>query len=103
MLPVRLYSRHHSKVIETLTKDLGVGGLRCLAPSAKAVSSPVSIEIALGPGEKSLSLGGRIAWVGLVPHSQQFYLGLAFHDLSAEDTTRLSRYLEKVFSSKTSS
>lgn len=101
VLPVRLYSSEQPnvpKVIETLTKDLGSGGLRCLSPSEHTVSSPISLEITLGPGEKPLSLRAQIVWVETVPHSQQFYLGLAFHHLSDADTKRLSRYVEKISS-----
>ena len=98
MLPVRLYPRDNPKVIETLTKDLGQGGLRCLSPSSRTVSSLVSLEIALGPGERPLSLRACIVWVEMVPNSKQFYLGLAFQDLSDEDTVRLSSYIDKVSS-----
>ena len=103
MLPVRLYPRDNSKVIETLTKDLGQGGLRCLSPSARTVSSLVSLEITLGPGEKPLSFHARIVWVEMVPNSRQFYLGLAFHDLSDDATERLSSYIDKVSSHLTPS
>ena len=103
MLPVRLYPHDDVKVIETLTKDLGAGGLRCLSPSKRTVPSPVSLEITLGLGEKPLTLRARIVWVEVVPHSEQFYLGLDFRDLSPDDTIRLSRYLERISSHLTPS
>jgi c-di-GMP-binding flagellar brake protein YcgR len=96
LLPVQLYPQGEPSVIETLTKDIGEGGLRIVSPVIRPVSTPVSIEVTLGTGEQPMSLRAQIVWVRVVPESEQFYLGIAFEDLSELDTKRLSRYIEKV-------
>jgi len=98
VLPVKLYANHEPKVIETLTKDLSTGGLRCLSPVAKSAVSPVSLEMTLGQGERPLSLLAKVVWFERIPSSNQFYLGLAFQNISDKYTRRLSRYLERLTS-----
>ena len=98
VLPVQLYVNHEPKVIETLTKDLSTAGLRCLSPVAKGAASPVSLEMTLSQGERPLNLQAKIVWFERIPHGNQFYLGLAFENISDHNTRRLSRYLEQISS-----
>ena len=86
------------KLIETLTKDISVSGLRCLSPTSAPSNSKVSLEITLGKGERPFSLNARVVWFQSVPNSRQYYLGLAFDDLTEVSTRRLSRYIEKLSS-----
>ena len=92
-LPVRLFSQGDPKLIETLTKDLGIEGLKCLSPALKPVSRPVSLEIDLGAGEEPVSVNAQTVWFQSVPESEQFYLGISFRDLSEKDRERLSKYI----------
>jgi len=94
-LPVRLYPQGEAKVIHTLTKDLGLGGLRCLSPYPTPVASPLSIEIELGPGYPPVSLRGQTIWFQSIPQSDQFYLGIAFQGTTEKFRQLLSRYFER--------
>lgn len=96
MLPVRIYPTGEHKVIETLTKDLSAGGLKCLSPIPKPVATSVSLELTLGHGELPVNLRAKVAWFQSVPRSDQFYMGLCFLDLSDEEHKRLSRYIENI-------
>ena len=96
-LPVRLYPRGATTPIETLTQDFGPGGLRCLSPIPLPVSTPLSVEIDLGPGWEPVRLTAQTAWFTAVPYSEQFHLGLAFHDESGKIQQLLSRYLDRAF------
>jgi len=98
LLPVRLYPRGEPKVIETLTKDLGAGGLRVVSPVLTPVTTRLSVELILGRGEAPLSLNAHVIWFQAIDQSEQFYLGLAFQGLSGQDSERLSRYLDLVSS-----
>ena len=102
VLPLRLYPPGEAKVIQTLTKDLSEGGLRCLSPVAKPVKTLLSVEIDLGPGKKPLTLRAHTVWFQEIPHSEQFYLGIAFQDLSSHHRELLSRYIDTIVSSKPS-
>lgn len=98
VLPLQISSDGGPKLIETLTKDLSAGGLRCLSPTAKPPATRVSLEITLGKGARPFSLQARVVWFEAVPNSHQFYLGLAFDHLSEIYTRRLSRYIEQLSS-----
>ena len=83
-------------MIETLTKDLSVGGLKCLSPTAKPIGTSLMLELELGPGEPPVDLRGRVAWFQDLPDSDQFYLGLVFDELDDRIRQRLSRYLDRI-------
>jgi len=94
-LPVRLSTGSHQPVIETLTKDLGPEGLRCLSPTAFPVSSELNVEIILAAGQESVALRGRTAWFRTIPFADQFDIGLNFIEISPQTKRRLSSYLER--------
>ena len=89
--PLRLHPRG-SPVIETLTKDLSTGGVRCLSPTAIPVSTPVSIELVLGSGQEPLQVEGRMAWFQTMSDSEQYDLGISFAGLPEQKQRRLSAY-----------
>ena len=97
-LPVRLIVQGQRRVIQTLTKDLGIGGIRCLSPVVTPSSVPVSMEITLGAGTRLVNVRAQVVWLKEVPHSDQFHLGIVFQDLSEEDTKLLSTYLSRLSS-----
>ena len=94
-LPVRLTPQGGRPVIETLTKDVGLGGVKCLSPVSLPVSSVVSLELTLGFGDEPLQALAKTSWFQIIPQSDQFCVGLSFQDLSEETTQRLSRYLDQ--------
>ena len=96
VLPIQISADGTPKIIETLTKDLSLSGLRCLSPSSKPPTSKVSLEITLGKGARPFSLQARVVWYETVPNSHQFYMGLAFDHLTEANSKRLSRYIEKL-------
>ena len=94
--PVRLQRPGTPQVIETLTKDLGVGGLRCISPSVFPVSTELNVEMMLSNGEGPIQARGRTAWFRMVPHSEQFDVGISFIDMPPQDKRRLSGYIERL-------
>ena len=95
-VPVRLFQDDPRHVLETLTKDLGPGGLRCLSPVFKPVSTPIVLELTLGAGEKPLGLRGQIVWFKIAPKSEQFDLGISFDSVSERDEAFLSSYIQRI-------
>ncbi|MBI4343792.1 MAG: PilZ domain-containing protein [Candidatus Omnitrophica bacterium] len=94
--PVRLHPRGSPAVIETLTKDLSVCGLRCLCPKPVPVGLPVNVELVLGQGQEPLFLEGKAVWFRTLPDSEQYDLGVSFLDLSEQKRRRLSVYFDSV-------
>jgi hypothetical protein len=86
-LPIRLHEGGRL-VAETLCKDIGMGGLRCVSPKMIAVGKEVRLEVSLPQGREVISCTGRTVWVQVLPESDQFDLGISFHDVP-EKTKRL--------------
>lgn len=93
-LPVRVYPEDRPRVIQTLTKDLSLGGLRCVTPT-KPAEVTVTVEIDLGR-HQSIRLKAKPVWSQAIPGSEQFYLGLAFQHLPEIARQRLSRCIGDV-------
>ena len=93
-LPVRLHRAHTPHIVETLTKDISLGGIRCISEAIFPVATEVSLEIVLSTGSELLDLRGRTAWFRIVPHSEQFDVGIEFSDITPQNQRRLSAYLE---------
>ena len=94
--PVRLFRPGDPKPIETLTKDLAAGGLRCVSPCALPVSTELNVELVLSTGEELLTARGRTAWFQMLPKSDQFELGIAFVEVPPRHHQHLSTYLGRV-------
>ena len=96
--PVRIVKPGTSHVVETLTKDIGMGGVRCISPGLFPVSSEVSVEVVLSTGEEPFTVRGRAIWFQTIPHSEQFDIGIAFLELPAQSKRRLSVYIDRLSS-----
>ena len=94
--PVRLHGSSNPQVVETLTKELALGGVRCLSPTLFPVSTEVSLELVLSTGDEPLTVRGRTVWFQTIAQSEQFDLGISFLDLSPQNKRRLSAYLDRL-------
>ncbi len=83
-------------MVETLTKDLSLTGMRCLSSTICPVSSDVSLELILGNGQEPLALRGRTVWFQTIPEGDQFDIGIAFFDVSPHNKRRLSMYIDRL-------
>ena len=95
-LPVRLRKQNTPQVVETLTKDLSTGGLRCVSPTLCPVATDVTVELMMSIGEEPLLLRGKTAWFRAIPESEQFEFGVTFSEFSPQSKRRLSAYLERL-------
>ena len=96
VLPIRLYLQDELQVIETLAKDIGIGGIRVLAESPVPLSTPVSLELVLRPGETPVHLEATVVWCEPIGHAKSRHLGIAFSHVSVKNSERLSGYLEQL-------
>ena len=100
--PVRLYKPSSPHVTETLTKDLGIGGFRCISATLFPVSTELNLDLVLSSGDQPLTTRGKTVWFQSIPQSEQFDLGIAFLELSPQDKRRLSAYLDRLASQSVS-
>ena len=96
--PLRLQVPKTHRVVETLTKDLGMGGICCISSTLFPVLTELTVELTLSTGREPLSIRGKTVWFRMIPHSEQFDLGIAFQEMPAEDKRRLSAYLDHLVS-----
>ena len=97
--PVRLQRPGTAPVVETLTKDLSSAGLRCLSSTWFPVTSDLHVELVLASGAAPITIRGKAAWFGMIPHSDQLELGISFQEIDPADKRRLSAYLDRVSAS----
>ena len=95
-LPLRLRTPGTPQTLETLTKDLSLGGVRCISPTVCPVSTEVGLELILATGDEPLALRGKTAWFRTIPESDQFDFGIVFVELSPQNKRRLSVYIERL-------
>ena len=95
-LPVHLQPRDTLKTVDTLTKDISRGGLRCLSPAPFPVASEVRVELVLSAGQAPLTVIGNTKWFRTLPYSDMFEVGMSFVELPEETERRLSTYLDRL-------
>ena len=91
--PVRLHVPRSPRLLETLTKDLSIGGVCCISPTPLPVSTQLNLELILSTGEGPITARGRTVWFRSLPNSEQFDMGISFLDIPDHDKRRLSVYL----------
>ena len=94
--PVRVQPSRQPVILETLTKNVGLGGLCCISSRVIPTATELRVELMLSDGEELLSLKGKVVWFQAIPHSEQFDLGIAFLDVPACDQRRLSTYCSRL-------
>jgi len=85
-----------TQLVETLTKDLSLGGIRCISTLPFPIATELQLELMLFAGEEPLVLGGHTVWFQFVPSGEQYELGIAFDALSPQHERRLSVYFKNI-------
>jgi hypothetical protein len=94
--PVRVHRLVPTQLIETLTKDLSLGGLRCMSMLPLPIASELQLEVVLFAGEEPFTVSGHTVWFQFVPSGEQYEIGIAFDALSPQDKRRLSVYFDNL-------
>ena len=77
-LPVRIQPANNASVVETLTRDIGYHGMRCLTSTPIAAHTPVRIDLTLPLRRTVVSIQAQTQWLRELPHSDQFEVGIVF-------------------------
>lgn len=91
-LPIRIFAHSLEISTETLSKDFGAGGLRCLTRTATPAQTLYTVEIALPKTRQILTLRAKQAWLHSIPESDQFEMGIEFLDINEPDRRILEDY-----------
>jgi hypothetical protein len=94
--PVRLNVPATHRLTETLTKDLGTGGLCCISSTIFPIATELHVELTLSEGGEPVAAKGKAVWFRMIPHSEQVDMGIAFLEMSMDHKRRLSAYLDRL-------
>lgn len=101
-LPVRYQDPKAQRFVETLSKDIGVGGLQCLTYDFLPAARELLVEIPLYHGTSPVRARARVAWIQQIPHADQYCVGLEFLSLPDALRDELHAYVESASSSTAS-
>ena len=77
-LPVRIRRDNMGLPVETLSRDVSGGGLRCLVQEPIAAHSHIVIDVTLPKRLGVATLQAESLWLRELPHCDQFEIGVAF-------------------------
>jgi len=84
------------KIQESLTKDIGGGGIRLYLNDKLAVATPLALEIKIPGEERTILAEGRVVWVkslGGEKVTKGFEAGIAFTQIDPTDQSEILKYV----------
>ena len=97
-IPVR-FGGEENRSQDSLTKDLGGGGVRLVSREFLPVDSKVKLEFFLTPASEALKAVGKVVWIQKLPYSYQHDVGIQFLDISDPSRRRIAHFVEQNLSS----
>ena len=93
-IPVR-FGGEENRSQDSLTKDLGGGGVRLVSREFLPVNSKVKLEFFLTPASEALKAVGKVVWIQKAPYSYQHDIGIQFLDISEPTRKRITHFVEQ--------
>jgi hypothetical protein len=91
-LPLRYQIRGTPEYNNTLTDDVGLGGLGFVNTRFIAPQTQVALEFSLL--SRLLRPNGKIAWVSPIPHSDRYKLGIKFTEVDPKEQEYISDFID---------
>ena len=92
-LPVRLRVERSGRYVETLARNVSIGGVRCLVEGRPAVDEFLALELPLYKEVMPIQIQGRVAWVQPLSSPTQSIVGINFDTLTPSESRALADYL----------
>ena len=93
-VPVRFGGEEYRSQ-DSLTKDLGGGGVRLVSRDFLPVNSKVKLEFFLTPASEALKAVGKVVWIQKIPYSYQHEVGIQFLDISEPTRKRITLFVDQ--------
>lgn len=93
-IPIR-FGGDENRSQDSLTKDLGGGGVRLVSRDFLPVDSKVKLEFFLTPASEALKAVGKVVWIKKLPYSYQHDVGIQFMDIPEPTRKRLTHFVEQ--------
>ena len=94
-LPVRLKLQSSGRYVETLAKDVSLGGVRCIVTGTPEVTELLVLEVPLYKEVLPIQATAKVVWVQPIAETNQALIGIQFEGLTPEDAGVLAAYLEE--------
>ena len=93
-IPVR-FGGEESRCQDSLTKDVGEGGVRLISREFLPLNSKLKLEFFLTSASEALTAVGKVVWVQKLPYGYQHDIGIEFVDIPEGHKRRLSHFVEE--------
>lgn len=93
-LPIRFYPAGSPRYLDTLTKDLSVGGVRVVTDLFLPTASDVVVELPLYRNTAPIYSRAKVMWTQHIRYSDQYQVGLEFLELPPERRRDLVTYVQ---------
>ena len=93
-VPVRYQDIATHRYTETLSNNLGGGGVQCVTHEFLPASRELLLEISLYRATPPVKARARVAWIQKVAHADQYRVGLEFLQLPDDLRRTLDAYLD---------
>lgn len=99
-LPLQYKNLRKSGEIATgsLTKDIGEGGVRFKSNEFISLACRLVVEINLPTITKPIKAISKVAWIRKIPATDEYELGNQFLEMSREDKSHVTDFVNKVMS-----
>ena len=80
---------------DSLTKDVGGGGVRLVSRDFLPINSKVKMEFYLTPASEVLKAVGKVVWIQKLPYSYQHDVGIQFTDIPEPAQRRINTFVDQ--------
>lgn len=92
--PVRYQFKGQPEYFDTVTRDIGQGGLRFITSQFVPNFSEILLELSLRSSLEPVRAAGKIAWTQKLPHCDRYQVGVQFTDISNSGKKNLINRLQ---------
>lgn len=83
-LPLRYQVRGDIGYADTLTKDIGGGGIRFITDEFLKRSAEIIFEFTVMENSEPIKGRAKIAWINKIPHNDMYCIGVEFIDIARD-------------------
>lgn len=93
-LPLRYQLKGSMQYADTLTKDIGGGGVKFITDEFLSKNSEVIFEISIMDRSEPVKGRAKIVWINKVPHNDIYSIGLEFVDISRDKKRKIIHFAD---------
>ena len=82
--------------INSLTKDIGEGGVRFKTNEFISLACRLVVEMTLPTIQKPIKAISKVAWIKKMPSGEEYELGNQFLEISKEDRSLITDYVNRI-------